>query len=152
VPSPAHQWLLVWVARRMEQDGFVVSGFDGRAPRGEEWSALPCPFLLRRVRADAWGQRSRDQLIAFGEAKTHHDVDTIHTRLQLDVLGKIRMKGSKTRCPLYIAVPRSAAYKLDRVLIDLGLIRAKNLVRLHIPEVLLEASSHVSRQACRATA
>src|SRR5262245_47786966 len=77
VPSITHQWLLVWAARRMTKDGFVVSGFDGRAPRGEEWSSLPRPFLHQGVRADAWGQHARDQLIAFGEAKTFGDIDTV---------------------------------------------------------------------------
>lgn len=147
MPSFAHQWLLVWAARRMEKDGFIVSGFDGRAPRGEEWSQLPRPFLLKGVRADAWGHRSLDQLIAFGEAKTFHDVDTAHTRQQLETLGKTRMMGSKNYCPLYIVVPRSAVYELDRVLIDVGLVRAKNVVRLHIPDVFVEEGSHGSRQS-----
>lgn len=136
----------------MERDGFIVSGFDGHAPRGEEWSRLPNPFLLKGVRADTWGQRFRDQLIAFGEAKTFNDVDTAHTRHQLETLGKICMKGSKNYCPLYIAVPRSAVYELDRVLVDVGLVRAKNVVRLHIPDVLVEEAPHGSRQNYRTQA
>jgi hypothetical protein len=146
VPSSTHQWLVIWAARRMTRDGFVVSGFDGRAPRGEEWSSLPSPFVFQGVRADAWGQRTLDQKLAFGEAKTFSDVDTDHTRRQLDVLGKTRMKKAKAYCPLYIAVPRSAVYELDRVLIDVGLLRAKNVVRLHIPDILVEEVAHGSRQ------
>lgn len=130
----------------MVKDGYLVSGFDGRAPRGENLSSLPSPFVFRSVRADAWGQRPRDQMIAFGEAKTFNDVDTDHTRRQLQVLGKTCMKGSKTLCPLYIAVPRSAVYQLDRILIDVGLLRAKNVVRLHIPDVLLKEDAHDSFQ------
>lgn len=131
----------------MVKDGFVVSGFDGRTPRGEEWDALPSPFEIYGVRPDAWGQREHDRMIAFAEAKTFQDVDTAHTRRQLEVLGKVRMKGTKAGCPIYIAVPRSAVYKLDCALIDVGLLRAKNLVRLHIPDVFVEDPSHGSHQA-----
>ena len=147
-----HQWLLVWAARRMVKDGFVVAGFDGRAPRGAEWSSLPSPFTFNGVRADVWGGREYDRLIAFGEAKTFHDIDTAHTRRQLEVLGKTKMKRAKTHCPLYIAVPRSAVYELDRVLIDVGLLRAKNVVRLHIPDVLVEEASYGSSQSYRISA
>ena len=147
MPSSTHQWLLVWAARRMVKDGFIVSGFDGSAPRGEEWSSLPTPFTFHGVRADVWGQRKQDQMVAFGEAKTFHDIDTAHTRRQLEVLGKTKMKGAKVCCLLYIAVPHSAVYELDRVLIDVGLLRAKNLVRLHIPDILVEEASHGSRQS-----
>jgi hypothetical protein len=131
----------------MVKDGFVVSGFDGRAPRGEEWSLLPSPFVFHGVRADAWGQRDQDKMIAFGEAKCFHDIDNHHTRRQLRVLGRTRMKGTKGCCPLYIAVPHSAVYELDRVLIDIGLLGAKNLVRLHIPDVVLEEAWHGSRES-----
>lgn len=136
----------------MVRDGFVVSGFDGSAPRGEEWSSLPSPFVFRGVRADTWGQREQDQMIAFGEAKTFHDIDTPHTRRQLEVLGKTRVKGAMVCCPLYIAVPHSAVYELDRILIDTGLLRARNLVRLHIPDVFVEEASHGSRQSYRTSA
>lgn len=131
----------------MVKDGFVVAGFDGHAPRGEEWSSLPIPFTYHGIRADAWGQREQDQMIAFGEAKTSRDIDTVHTRRQLEVLGKTRKKGAKDCCFLYIAVPNSAVYELDRVLIDVGLLRAKNVVRLHIPDILIEEASNGSRQS-----
>jgi len=136
----------------MVKDGFVVSGFDGNAPRGEEWSSLPTPFTFHGVRADVWGHRKQDQIIAFGEAKTFNDIDTAHTRRQLDVLGKTKLKGSMVCCPLYIAIPHSAVYELDRVLIDVDLLRAKNVVRLHIPDVFVEKASNGSRQSYRAPA
>lgn len=150
--STAHQWLLVWAARRMARDGFVVSGFDGSAPRDAIWSALPVPFTFNGVRADSWGQNLKGNLIAFGEAKTADDIDTEHTRHQLAILGHTKMKGSARFCPLYIAIPRSAVYGLDRVLIDIGLIRAKNIVRLHVPDVLIEEYLHGSREGYRTSA
>lgn len=152
MPSSAHQWLLVWNARRMVKDGFMVSGFDGNAPRGEEWSSLPAPFTFCGVRADAWGQRDSGQMIAFGEAKSFHDIDTLHTRRQMEVLGKMKMKGSTAYCPLYISIPRSAVYELDRVLIAVGLLRATNLVRVHVPDVFLKDTLHGTREAPRTPA
>jgi hypothetical protein len=71
------------------------------------------------------------------EAKTENDIDTMHTRAQLSVFGFTRMRQSVDRCPLYISIPRSAAYRLDRVLADLGLIGAKHVIRLHIPDALI---------------
>jgi hypothetical protein len=136
----------------MVMDGFIVAGFDGRAPRGEEWSSLATPFTFRGVRADAWGQRRRDQVIGFAEAKSFYDIDTTHTRRQLEILGKTKMRGATVRCPFYIAILQSAVYELDRVLIDVGLLRAQNVVRLHIPDVLVEKTSHGSRESYRTSA
>lgn len=152
MPSSAHQWLQVWIARRMVRDGFVVSGFDGRAPRGLEWSSLPAPFSYEGIRADAWGQRTASKLIAFGEAKTFADIDTEHTRQQLQILGRTRMTGSDTPCPLYIGIPRSAVYELDKVLIDVGLLGAKHVVRLHVPDVLLKDAVYDPREDSRTSA
>jgi hypothetical protein len=136
----------------MARDGFIVSGFDGAAPRDRGLSALRAPFIFNGVRADTWGQMPGVNLIAFGEAKTLGDVDTVHTRQQLAVLGNIRMKGASVACPVYVAIPRSAAYDLDRVLIDVGLIRAKNIFRLHVPDVLIEDYSYGSRENYRTSA
>lgn len=152
MPSSVHQWLLVWIARRMVRDGFVVSGFDGRAPRGMEWSSLPAPFSYGGIRADAWGQRRASKLLAFGEAKTFADIDNAHTRQQLKILGRIQMKGIHIPCPLYIAIPRSAVYELDNVLIDVGLLGARHIVRLHVPDVLLRDTVYEPNEDSRTSA
>jgi hypothetical protein len=136
----------------MVKDGFIVSGFDGKAPRSEELSSLPTPFTFGGVRADAWGQRECGRMIAFGEAKTSHDIDTEHTRRQIEVLGKTKMRVSDVYCTLYIAIPRSAVYELDRVLIQVGMLRAKNLVRVHVPDVFLKDTLHDTRQTYRTSA
>lgn len=123
----------------MTADGFMLGGFEASAPQGGTWNALPPPFELYGKRADAWGMRGGDDaLMAFAEAKTASDIDTQHTREQLRVFGFTKMRGTKIYCPIYIAIPRSRAYALDRVLIDLGLIRARHVVRLHVPEPLLQ--------------
>jgi hypothetical protein len=74
---------------------------------------------------------------AFGEAKTVADIDTLHTRKQLWVFGRLRAKSRKNLCRIYIAVPRSAAPLLDRVLAQVGLLGAEHVVRLHIPDCLV---------------
>lgn len=147
MPTAAHQWLLVWAARRMARDGFLVAGFDGPASHGGMWNALPPAFELYAYRPDAWGFSPERSLIAFAEAKTTHDIDNAHTREQLRVFGFCRMRTTAHQCPIYIAIPRSAVYELDRVLIDTGLIRAQHVIRLHIPDALLEESRHVARKA-----
>jgi hypothetical protein len=121
----------------MSADGFVLRGFEATAVQAGSWNSLPVPFTLSGVRPDAWGLRRRDSLLAFAEAKTANDIDTQHTRAQLRVLGYVHGANDRRRCPLYVAVPRSRAKLLDRVLIDVGLIGLRHIVRLHIPDVLL---------------
>ena len=135
--SNLHQALLLWGARKMSGDGFQLTGFEGSADQGGQWNQLPPPFALFGIRADACGVRVGDGVIGFAEAKSEEDIDTLHTREQLRVLGFARMRDRKTRCPLYIAVPRTAAYALDHVLIDLGLIGAQHVRRLHVPSTFL---------------
>lgn len=136
MPSDAHQLLLLWGVRRMLADGFSIAGFDGGTNEALEFSHLPAPFELKGVRADAWGIDDSTGLIGFAEAKTARDINNKHTRKQLRILGRASMRGSL--CPLYLAVPRACAYDLDRVLIDTGLIGARHVRRIHVPDVLLE--------------
>lgn len=121
----------------MMADGFQITGFDGRIDQAGALNDLPCPFELMGVRPDACGMKDEEGLVGFAEAKTENDVDNAHTRAQLRVLGHVRMRNGKAICPLYIAVPRECAYALDRVLIDVGLIGAKHVRRIHVPGILL---------------
>jgi len=121
----------------MISDGFRVAGFDGRIDQAGELNRLPAPIELRGVRPDACGVSPAEGTLGFVEAKTGGDIDNQHTRQQLRVLGYARMRDGETRCPLYIAIPRSCAYALDRVLIDVGLIGSKHVRRIHVPDILL---------------
>ena len=145
MPSIAHQHLLLWIARRMTRDGFVLTGFDGPAPYAGRWNQLPPPFSIAGVRCDATAVSPETDEIAVGEAKTAEDLATDHTHHQLRILGGLVDKRSGALCPLYIAVPRSVVYELDRALIATGLIGARHVIRLHIPDVLLQESVHVAR-------
>ncbi|SRR5260370_1449005 len=133
MPSNAHQLLLLWIARKMTTDGFVVAGCDGSMPQGGLWNSLPAPPELAGVRPDACGISPATGELAFGEAKTAKDIDTPHTRAQLRVFGRL-VNRDRGACRLYVAVPRSAVADLDRVLGQVGLLGARHVVRLHIPD------------------
>src|SRR5579871_6442049 len=131
MPSNAHQWLLAWAVRKMRRDGFVICGHDGALPAQDFWPSVRSPFNIFTCRPDAWGFAGADEVIAFAEAKTASDIDTLHTRQQLSVLGHCQMRQNSARCPLYLVVPRSSVYGLDRVLVDTGLISARHIIRIH---------------------
>ncbi|QQN65274.1 hypothetical protein JIR23_05610 [Bradyrhizobium diazoefficiens] len=132
-----HQSLLLWAARRMSADGFIVSGFDGSAERGGRFNGLPSPFLLRGRRPDAWGADDNGSLLAFAEAKSAGDIRSSRTLDQFRIFGAVRtMRG--VLCPLYVAVPRESAPALDWALRAAGLASARNVVRIHVPEILLK--------------
>jgi hypothetical protein len=145
VVGEAHQWLLLWAGRKMCTDGFLLGGFEARVPQGGAWNALPPPFVLKGHRPDSWGVRLDESLIAFAEAKSLNDIDTVHTRSQLSTFGFVCMRGSNARCPLYVAVPRSGSQLLDRVLQDVGLLGARHVARIEVPDVFLKGR----RDECR---
>jgi hypothetical protein len=84
--------------------------------------------------------------IAVGEAKSADDLASEHSRHQLRIFGGLVDRRSGALCRLYIAVPRSAVYELDRALIATGLIGARHVIRLHIPDIMLEEYTHGARQ------
>ena len=137
MPSNTHQWLLLWVARKMTVDGFQLGGYEGPTPQGGVWNTLPIPFEIAGVRPDAWGVVPATGELAVGEAKTATDLASEHTQKQLRVLGNLLQRRQKTFCRLYLAVPRSAAMALDRALTRAALIGDNRVVRLHIPDCMV---------------
>jgi hypothetical protein len=144
MPSSAHQSLLLWITRKMVADGFVLSGCDGTMDQGGFWNKICAPPQVRGIRPDACAIAPDSGEVAFGEAKTYNDVDTPHTRRQLRILGYLKHRSGRARCRLYFAVPRSAAPLLDRVLRDVGLLGARHIVRLHIPDCFVESHDHAA--------
>jgi hypothetical protein len=121
----------------MAWDGFLVVGYEGPSVRAGIWNALSRPPVVAGVRPDAWGYDQAGERVALGEAKTGDDIDTEHTRVQLQAYRRLRVRGSRRPCRLYIAIPRSAARELDRVLADVGLVGDREIVRLHVPDIFL---------------
>ena len=118
----------------MTADGFIVGGYDGPTPQGGVWNTLPPPFQIEGVRPDAWGISPTTGQVAVGEAKTPEDINTSHTLTQLRVFAQLLQRDSGVLSRLYVAVPRSSVLQLDRVLASVGLMHARHLVRLHIPD------------------
>ena len=134
----AHQWLVAWIARKMTSDGYIVAGFDGPTPHGWVWNARPRPTILENVRPDIWAMEGQRGEVAVGEAKLFDDIDTRHTREQLRVFGHLRERRALRRCQLYLAVPRSGVFELDRVLRHVGMLGAEHVKRLHVPDCFLK--------------
>ena len=140
--SDIHQSLLQWAIRKMTFDGFLMIGCDGSVPQGGDWNRLPAPPEIARLRPDACGVDPDTGHFAFGEAKTFSDIDTEHTRRQLRTFARLVHRADGATCRLYVAIPRSAARILDRVLVGTGLFGARNVVRLHIPDCLVGETKH----------
>ncbi len=140
-PSSTHQSLVLWAVRKMQADGYVPVACDGRVTQLDCERKLHPPPALATFRPDAFGVSPTTGAFAFGEAKTAPDIDTAHTRRQLIVFSSISEKGAGEVCRLYVAVPRSEARVLERVLAELGLIGAPNIKRVYIPDCLLEEDS-----------
>lgn len=143
MPSLEHQWLVLWVARKMERDGFVVRQYDAPTPQGGMRNALPSPGNLGRFRPDVVGMGRDSATWAIGEAKSHRDVDTAHTRRQLGWFGRLTAAGGLPAA-LYVAVPLTARNALERVLHDVGLAHRPGIYRVVIPDCLVpDRENHV---------
>ena len=137
MPSRSHQWLVLWVARKMAQDGYRVTNVDGAVPQGGYLNQLNGSLSLGDLRPDVWGV-AKDGSIALGEAKTRDDVPSAHTVAQLRRFCAFRPSPGNPAARLYVGVPRSCTKLLDHALQRAGMAAARNVVRLHIPDVILE--------------
>jgi hypothetical protein len=137
-PSTAHQTLVMWAIRKMQADGFIPMAYDGNVPQFDCERRLHYPPNLEGLRPDALAFSPVMGSFAFGEAKIEDDLDSDHTRQQFRRYAAIISDSSLSRSAIYVATPRSAALALDRLLRDVGLISARHVSRLHIPDCLIE--------------
>lgn len=140
-PSSTHQSLVLWAVRKMQADGYVPVACDGKVTQLDCGRKLHTPPTLATFRPDAFGVSPTTGAFAFGEAKTAPDIDTAHTRHQLIAFSSISGKVTGKVCRLYVAVPRSEARVLERVLAELGLVAAPNVKSVYIPDCLLDEGS-----------
>jgi len=126
----------------MTADGFLVTTCDGPMPQGGVWNLLPQTPNFAGARPDACGIAPITGEFALGEAKACQDIDTSHTRSQLRVFATVLRRNASPACRLYIAVPRSAALTLDRVLCQVGLQGAREVVPLCVPDCFLTNNTH----------
>jgi len=137
MPSAQHQTLLLWGIRAMQRDGYEMLGVDGCVEPSGIPPSVARPPALAGIRPDGLGFNAAANIVGFVEAKTARDIDNAHTRRQLRTLAQMQMHNARGPCPIYIAIPRAAAYALDRVLIELGLLRARHVHRIHVPGAFL---------------
>jgi len=142
MPSLQHQWLLLWIARKMTSDGYLVRQFEGPTPQGGLWNHLELPFDFQGRRPDAWAIHMFTGQLAVGEAKSGNDLSSLRTLTQFRLFGRAIQRGTTERCPYYIAVPLSATKALDDALTRTGLVGRPHVHRLHIPDVLLQRHLH----------
>jgi hypothetical protein len=136
MPSLTHQWLVLWVARKMAQDGFTVTNVDGPVPQGGALGPVRASPNIGEARPDVVGV-TREGRVALGEAKTGDDVFNEHTVGQLLAFASVTSRpGGPAR--LYVGVPQSAVRDLDRALRVAGLLASPAVIRLHIPDCMLE--------------
>ena len=144
MPSVSHKALVLWIARKMEADGLRPIAFDGPADQAGILNGLPAPFAFGGLKPDIWATDAKGRLAAIGEAKTAGDVCNKHTVDQLTLFGRLRGSKSSKVCALYVAVPHSAVHQLDKALV-LASLAGASVRRLHIPDALLQSSSHGGR-------
>jgi hypothetical protein len=136
-PSTTHQVLVMWAIRKMQADGFVPVAYDGKLPQFDCERRLHHPPTIGGVRPDAFAFSPEEGSFAFAEAKTYDDLNSDHTKRQLRRYARVSLSSSRNPPCIYIATPRSAAMALDRLLFDAGLITARHIRRMHIPDCLL---------------
>lgn len=138
MPSGAHEWLVVWLCRRMTADGFKVL-FSDKMARKCSASALPVAPIIGPIRPDALAIAPASRAIAMGEAKTGGDLANPHTLLQLRTMLGFR---DPQGCPaeVYLAFPCSARAIASRTILTLGLHNALRIRTVSIPDVLLVQS------------
>jgi hypothetical protein len=140
-PSTIHQTLVMWALRKMQADGFMPVAYDGALPQFDCQRRLQYPPIISGVRPDAFAFSPTNGVFAFGEAKTICDIESTHTKQQLLSYARMTGRTRGDRARLYLVVPRSASKALDRVLAEVGLIAAKQVRRMHVPDCFVEERS-----------
>src|SRR5688572_27987492 len=107
MPSDTHQWLTVWLGRRLLNEGFKLVGADAGAFAPYLGDQIPSSITLPGVRPDVIGIHTKYRSLAVGEAKTYHDIPCEHTMIQLAAMLAMRDNRGR-RARVYLAFPRSA--------------------------------------------
>jgi hypothetical protein len=131
----------MWALRKMQADGFTPIAYDGTLPQFDCQRRLQYPPIVSGVRPDAFAFSPSNGVFAFGEAKTVGDIESTHTKQQLLSYARMTTSARDNHAQLYIVVPRSGSKRLDKILAEVGLIAAKQVHRMHVPDCLVEERS-----------
>ena len=134
MPSKAHQMLISFIARKMQEDGYHTIAFDEDNSSFDMFN-FPVPLKIKRHRPDIIGMDYKG-FFAVGEAKTKNDLKGKRLEEQLNDFSDLRNE-SGSFIPFYIGIPDSVNDRLEFELSKLNINR-KNVKIINIPDVLLK--------------
>lgn len=134
MPSDIHQWLIVWLCRKMARDGYTPLYADTYDLAKYVPSNTKCSPILGCIRPDVIGFNDRTKRLAFAEAKTAGDILNRHTRMQLEMLLQLRDKSGRSAA-IYFGFPRSSWQEAAKLIFQLRL--NKRIKLLPIPDVII---------------
>ena len=129
--SKVHQFLLGLLIKKVRLAGYRIFFLEGKFV---EENQLPIPPKILRHRPDALGISVYGQ-VCICESKTNHDINTNRTKEQLIDFSNIELNGFL--CEVFIAIPKSAEYVLNKVLRDIKLYKKNNIFILKVPDEII---------------
>ena len=136
MPSEIHQWLVVWLCRRMERDGYAIVGADAYNSASLLPRLVSHSLVLGHFRPDAIALHRDSSRMAIGEAKTAHDILNTHTWKQLGAMSCLNDQRGR-RATVYFAFPRSCLEAAAKMVLRLGIRPALRIKLISIPDTLL---------------
>lgn len=131
-----HRWLVVWLCRRLEREGYTLVAVDGYNSTKAILAGIPAPLLVEGIRPDMLAVHGHSGKLAVGDAKSANDLLNEHTIKQLRAMLKIRDKAGRM-ARVYLAFPRSALSTAAKVVLRVGLKQALRVHLLPVPDLML---------------
>jgi hypothetical protein len=142
MPSQAHQFLVMCIARKIRENGYEIVALDGDYTKVSDIPFKVPPTVMRH-RPDIIGVSIGDIRVCIGEAKTKSDLSSERTKEQFVDYANVILEESKPKCELMIAIPKSAEDALIRLLRRLDIYESDNVSYLTVPEMLLPHDKEV---------
>lgn len=136
MPSECHRWLVVWLSRRLEREGYRLVAADSYESPKDILASLPVVPIVAATRPDLLAVNRRSGLIALGDAKTPTDLSNSHTIMQLRAMLRLRDRAGRP-ARVYLAFPRSALALAAKVVMRLGFPDALRVRLVAVPDVML---------------
>lgn len=132
----AHRWLVIWLSRRLEREGFAPIAVDSCDSPKNILATLPKPILIAGIRPDILAVHGRSGALAIGDAKSANDLLNDHTVKQLRAMLSVRDAAGRL-AQVYLAFPSSALATAAKVVLRVGLKQALRIHLLPVPDPML---------------
>jgi hypothetical protein len=137
--SEKHDFIVSAIVRKMRLDGFKVIYLDGKY-QNISTEKFDIPPRIINHKPDVIGEKD-SKFFCIGEAKTTKDLFTKRTKDQIiDFLAIVRLNSGNK---LVIGIPLNAKEDLQKLLIELRVIKQKQIEIIYIPEDLLPYEEEV---------